>query len=107
MYIHTQALHICIFLAEKHMAKLMRAKRALCVSSGMTALDVILRLLRTGDEIIAGRWAFVCKYTGVLVSPQTLSCTKFRPHMLKTDSFGPDLVCFHGRGRLEFRLLVC
>jgi cysteine-S-conjugate beta-lyase len=32
----------------------MSAKRALVVSSGMAALDVITRLLKPGDEIIAG-----------------------------------------------------
>lgn len=39
---------------ERHMAKIMGANRALAVSSGMTALDVITRLLRPGDEVIAG-----------------------------------------------------
>jgi cysteine-S-conjugate beta-lyase len=32
----------------------MSAKRALVVSSGMAALDVITRLLKPGDEIITG-----------------------------------------------------
>jgi cystathionine beta-lyase/cystathionine gamma-synthase len=32
----------------------MSAKRALVVSSGMAALDVISRLLKPGDEVIAG-----------------------------------------------------
>jgi cysteine-S-conjugate beta-lyase len=39
---------------EKHLAKIMRAKRALVVSSGMGALDVITRLLRPGDEVVTG-----------------------------------------------------
>lgn len=39
---------------ERHMAKIMKANRALAVSSGMTALDVITRLLKPGDEVIAG-----------------------------------------------------
>ena len=39
---------------EQHLAKLMNADRALCLSSGMTALDVILRLVSSGQEIIAG-----------------------------------------------------
>ncbi|KAK4939970.1 cystathionine beta-lyase [Elasticomyces elasticus] len=39
---------------EKHLAKIMRAKRALVVSSGMGALDVITRQLRPGDEVITG-----------------------------------------------------
>lgn len=36
------------------MAKIMYARRALVVSSGMAALDVITRLLRPGDEVITG-----------------------------------------------------
>ncbi|KAF1983323.1 cystathionine beta-lyase MetG [Aulographum hederae CBS 113979] len=39
---------------ERHLAKVMNANRALVVSSGMGALDVIGRLLRPGDEVIAG-----------------------------------------------------
>jgi len=39
---------------EKHLAKIMRAKRALVVSSGMGALDVITRMLRPGDEVVTG-----------------------------------------------------
>ncbi|KAG0172867.1 cystathionine beta-lyase [Apophysomyces sp. BC1034] len=39
---------------ENHLAKVMGAKRALAVTSGMSALDVITRLVRTGEEIIAG-----------------------------------------------------
>lgn len=39
---------------ERHMAKIMRATRALAVTSGMTAMDVVTRLLRPGDEVIAG-----------------------------------------------------
>ncbi|KIW66618.1 cystathionine beta-lyase [Phialophora macrospora] len=39
---------------EKHLAKVMRAKRALVVSSGMGALDVISRQLRPGDEVVTG-----------------------------------------------------
>lgn len=40
---------------EKHLARIMEgASRALVVSSGMTALDVITRLLKPGDEVIAG-----------------------------------------------------
>lgn len=39
---------------EKHLAKIMRAKRALTVSSGMGALDVITRSLRPGDEVVTG-----------------------------------------------------
>ena len=32
----------------------MKAERALCISSGMTALDIILRLVANGDEVVAG-----------------------------------------------------
>ncbi|KAI9012013.1 cystathionine beta-lyase [Phycomyces nitens] len=39
---------------ENHLAKIMGASRALAVTSGMSALDVITRLVRAGEEIIAG-----------------------------------------------------
>ncbi|KAJ2726350.1 cystathionine beta-lyase [Coemansia sp. Benny D115] len=39
---------------EAHMAKIMKAERAFVVSTGMTALDVIVRLVKSGQEIIAG-----------------------------------------------------
>ncbi|SPO05066.1 probable cystathionine beta-lyase [Cephalotrichum gorgonifer] len=39
---------------ERHLAKIMNANRALAVSSGMGALDVICRLLRPGDHVITG-----------------------------------------------------
>lgn len=39
---------------ERHLAKIMRASRALVVGSGMGALDVITRILRPGDEVITG-----------------------------------------------------
>ena len=39
---------------ERHLAKIMSARRALVVSSGMGALDVITRLLRPGDEVVTG-----------------------------------------------------
>ncbi|EPQ67956.1 Bgt-2967 [Blumeria graminis f. sp. tritici] len=39
---------------ERHLAKLMNASRALTVGSGMGALDVITRILRSGDEVITG-----------------------------------------------------
>ncbi|KAF2403368.1 cystathionine beta-lyase [Trichodelitschia bisporula] len=39
---------------ERHLAKIMGATRALAVSSGMGALDVITRLLRPGDEVVTG-----------------------------------------------------
>jgi cystathionine beta-lyase/cystathionine gamma-synthase len=40
--------------AEHHIAKISSAANAFVVSSGMAALDVILRLLKPGDEVIAG-----------------------------------------------------
>ncbi|CAG8626283.1 6661_t:CDS:2, partial [Ambispora leptoticha] len=39
---------------EIHLAKIMSAKRAFAVSSGMSAFDAIARLVRSGEEIIAG-----------------------------------------------------
>jgi cystathionine beta-lyase/mevalonate kinase len=39
---------------EHHIAKISSAAHAHTVSSGMAALDVILRLLKPGDEIVAG-----------------------------------------------------
>ncbi|KAI7875736.1 cystathionine beta-lyase [Mucor mucedo] len=39
---------------ENHLAKIMSAERALVVTSGMGALDVITRLVSAGEEIIAG-----------------------------------------------------
>ncbi|TPX35290.1 cystathionine beta-lyase [Synchytrium microbalum] len=39
---------------ESHLAKLMAAKRAFAITSGMSALDVISRLVKSGEEIIAG-----------------------------------------------------
>ena len=39
---------------ERHLAKIMSAERALVVSSGMGALDVICRVLRPGDEVVTG-----------------------------------------------------
>jgi cystathionine beta-lyase/cystathionine gamma-synthase len=41
-------------LVEHHIAKISSAQHAFAVSSGMAALDVILRLLKPGDEVIAG-----------------------------------------------------
>lgn len=40
---------------ERHLTRIIRgAVRTLAVSSGMTALDVITRILKPGDEVIAG-----------------------------------------------------
>ncbi|KAG7089875.1 hypothetical protein E1B28_011514 [Marasmius oreades] len=39
---------------EHHIAKISSASHAFAVSSGMAALDVILRMLKPGDEVIAG-----------------------------------------------------
>ncbi|KAJ7510400.1 cystathionine beta-lyase [Mycena galericulata] len=39
---------------EHHIAKISSAAHALTVSSGMAALDIILRILKPGDEVIAG-----------------------------------------------------
>jgi cystathionine beta-lyase/cystathionine gamma-synthase len=45
---------ISTLIAEHHIAKISSAGHAFAVSSGMAALDVILRLLKPGDEVIAG-----------------------------------------------------
>jgi cystathionine beta-lyase/cystathionine gamma-synthase len=42
------------FSSEHHIAKISSAAHAFAVSSGMAALDVILRILKPGDEVIAG-----------------------------------------------------
>lgn len=39
---------------EHHLAKISSARHAFAVSSGMAALDVIMRMLKPGDEVIAG-----------------------------------------------------
>ncbi|KAF7317004.1 Cystathionine beta-lyase [Mycena chlorophos] len=39
---------------EHHIAKISSAAHALTVASGMAALDIILRILKPGDEVIAG-----------------------------------------------------
>lgn len=39
---------------ERHLAKIMNANRALAVSSGMGACDVITRALKPGDEVVTG-----------------------------------------------------
>ncbi|EIW84219.1 cystathionine beta-lyase [Coniophora puteana RWD-64-598 SS2] len=39
---------------EHHIAKISAAAHAFTVSSGMAALDVILRMLKPGDEVVAG-----------------------------------------------------
>ncbi|KAF8685702.1 Cystathionine [Rhizoctonia solani] len=39
---------------EHHLAKISSARHAFAVSSGMAALDIITRLLKPGDEVIAG-----------------------------------------------------
>lgn len=39
---------------EHHLAKISGAQHAFAVSSGMAALDVITRMLKPGDEVIAG-----------------------------------------------------
>ncbi|CDK27347.1 unnamed protein product [Kuraishia capsulata CBS 1993] len=39
---------------QQHLAKVMRAKSVFAVTSGMSAMDTISRLLSPGDEVIAG-----------------------------------------------------
>ena len=67
----------CIdLLVEHHLAKISSAAHAFTVSSGMAALDVILRILKPGDEVIAGDdlyggtnrlLTYIRKHVGVVV----------------------------------------
>ncbi|KAE8222946.1 hypothetical protein CF319_g3940 [Tilletia indica] len=41
-------------MVQHHLCQLQNCKYSFCVSSGMACLDVVTRLLRTGDRIIAG-----------------------------------------------------
>lgn len=59
-----------------HLAKMYSARHAFAVSSGMAALDVITRLLKPGDEVIAGDdlyggtnrlLVYMQKHTGIIV----------------------------------------
>ena len=51
----TSAAHAdCPSTTEHHLAKIYSAQHAFTVSSGMAALDVITRLLKPGDHVIAG-----------------------------------------------------
>ncbi|TFY82872.1 hypothetical protein EWM64_g1142 [Hericium alpestre] len=61
---------------EHHIAKISSAAHAFAVSSGMSALDVILRVLKPGDEVIAGDdvyggtnrlLTYINKHVGVIV----------------------------------------
>ena len=52
--IHSCRLRVSDGFTEHHIAKISSAGHAFAVSSGMAALDVILRLLKPGDEVIAG-----------------------------------------------------
>ncbi|KAF8591137.1 cystathionine beta-l [Ramaria rubella] len=61
---------------EHHLAKISSARHAFAVSSGMAALDVIVRMLKPGDEVIAGDdlyggtnrlLAYVKEHGGVIV----------------------------------------
>ncbi|KAH3686227.1 hypothetical protein WICPIJ_002797, partial [Wickerhamomyces pijperi] len=39
---------------QQHLSKVMKAKFVYAVNSGMAALDVIVRSLAPGDEVVAG-----------------------------------------------------
>ncbi|KAF5337561.1 hypothetical protein D9611_015012 [Ephemerocybe angulata] len=61
---------------QHHLAKISSASHAFTVSSGMAALDVILRILKPGDEVIAGDdlyggtnrlLTYIRKHVGVVV----------------------------------------
>lgn len=67
---------------ENHLAKIMSAKRAFAVNSGMTALDVITRLVKAGEEVIAGNDLYGGKnpfytslHSSTLLYTPPLSCT--------------------------------
>ena len=49
-----QGHELTILYVEHHIAKISSAQHAFAVTSGMGALDVIFRLLKPGEEIIAG-----------------------------------------------------
>lgn len=51
---YTKLLLIHLPKQEHHLAKISSADHAFVISSGMAALDVITRLLKPGDEVIAG-----------------------------------------------------
>lgn len=51
---HSNPLDTLSIATEHHLAKISNARHAFAVSSGMAALDVITRLLKAGDEVIAG-----------------------------------------------------
>lgn len=51
---HFNPLSALSIATEHHLAKISNARHAFAVSSGMAALDVITRLLKAGDEVIAG-----------------------------------------------------
>ena len=46
--------NLTLLRPEHHIAKISSADHAFVVASGMAALDVILRMLKPGDEVIAG-----------------------------------------------------
>lgn len=76
---------------EHHIAKISSAAHAFAVSSGMAALDVILRLLKPGDEVIAGDdlyggtnrlLAYIRTHVGVTVHHvDTTDTTSLHPHI--------------------------
>ncbi|KAI5885942.1 cystathionine beta-l [Schizophyllum commune H4-8] len=79
---------------EHHLAKISSAQHAFAVSSGMAALDVILRLLKPGDEVIAGDdlyggtnrlLTFIKTHVGVTVHHvDTTNAENVRPHIHPT-----------------------
>lgn len=79
--------------AEHHLAKIASARNAFAVSSGMAALDIIVRLLKPGDEVIAGDdlyggtnrlLAYVKDHGGIIVHHvDTTDPTSVRPFLKK------------------------
>ncbi|KIL64253.1 hypothetical protein M378DRAFT_106435 [Amanita muscaria Koide BX008] len=79
---------------EHHLAKISSASHAFVVSSGMAALDIILRILKPGDEVIAGDdlyggtnrlLAYIRTHVGVTVHHvDTTDPTSLRPYIHPT-----------------------
>ncbi|PLW31905.1 hypothetical protein PCANC_03251 [Puccinia coronata f. sp. avenae] len=78
---------------QHHVAKISAAKHAFAVSSGMAALDVILRTLQPGDEIIAGNdlyggsnrlLAYINQHNGILTHHiDTTNLEIIKPFLVK------------------------
>jgi cystathionine beta-lyase/cystathionine gamma-synthase len=80
------------FSAEYHIAKISSAQHAFVVLSGIAALDVIMRLLKPGDHLIAGDdvydgtnrlFNYLQSHTGLVVHHvDTADPASIHPHLL-------------------------